>query len=176
MPLKHPLNSSVIWFTGLSGAGKTTLATELKVKLEQLGLPVYLLDGDLLRVGINAGLGFSNKDRSENIRRAAEIAKLFCEEGYCVLATFISPFESDRKLARQVIGHDRFKEVFVHCPIAVCEQRDVKGLYKKVRAGLITQFTGIDSPYEEPISPDIIIYSNEQSVEVAVNLILKKLL
>ncbi len=176
MPLKHPLNSSVIWFTGLSGAGKTTLATELKVKLEQLGLPIYLLDGDRLRAGINADLGFSHKDRSENIRRAAEVAKLFCEEGYCVLATFISPFESDRNLARQIIGFDRFKEVFIHCPLAVCEQRDVKGLYKKVRAGLITHFTGIDSPYEEPTSPDITIYSNEQSVEDAVNLILKKLL
>lgn len=176
MPLKHPLNSSVIWFTGLSGAGKTTLATELKVKLEQIGLPVYLLDGDLLRAGINADLGFSHKDRSENIRRAAEVAKLFCEAGYCVLATFISPFESDRSLARQIIGHHRFKEVFVQCPLAVCEQRDVKGLYKKVRAGLITQFTGIDSPYEEPTSPDVVIHSNEQSVEGAVNLILKKLL
>jgi len=176
MPTKHPLNSSVIWFTGLSGAGKTTLATELKVKLVQVGLPIYLLDGDQLRAGVNADLGFSNKDRSENIRRAAEVAKLFCEEGYCVLATFISPFESDRSLARQIIGHYRFKEVFVHCPLDVCEQRDVKGLYKKVRAGLITHFTGIDSPYEEPTSPDIIIYSNEQSVETAVNLILEKLL
>jgi adenylylsulfate kinase len=176
MQHKHPLNSTVIWFTGLSGAGKTTLATELKVKLEQEGLRIYLLDGDMLRAGINADLGFSNKDRSENIRRAAQVAKLFCDEGYCVLATFISPLESDRSLARQIIGHHRLKEVFVHCPLAVCEQRDVKGLYKKVRAGLITHFTGIDSPYEEPTSPDIIIYSHEQSVEAAVNLILKKLL
>jgi len=174
--MNENLTGKVIWFTGLSGSGKTTLATELKDKLTRKDAKVYLLDGDQLRSGLNSDLGFSKAHRSENIRRAAEVAKLFCEAGYCVLATFISPFESDRNLARQIIGHYRFKEVFVQCPLAVCEQRDVKGLYKKVRAGLITQFTGIDSPYEEPTYPDITIYSNEQSVEAAVNLILKKLL
>jgi adenylyl-sulfate kinase len=170
-----PLRATVIWFTGLSGAGKTTLAMELKKKLER-SLRVYLLDGDQLRSGLNADLGFSQEDRSENIRRAAEVAKILCDEGYCVLATFISPFETDRIMARQIVGIARFTEVFVQCPLSVCEQRDVKGLYKKARAGVLKQFTGIDSPYEEPKTSDITIRSDEQSIDEAVNLIMKKLL
>ncbi len=176
MPDKElPLRATVIWFTGLSGAGKTTLATELKKRLER-SLRVYLLDGDQLRSGLNADLGFSQEDRSENVRRAAEVAKILCDEGYYVLATFISPFKTDRLMARQIVGSARFKEVFVQCPLSVCEQRDVKGLYKKARAGVLKQFTGIDSPYEEPQASDITIRSDEQSVEEAVNLIIKKLL
>ncbi len=170
------LENTVIWFTGLSGAGKTTLATELKVKLEAAGLRIYLLDGDALRAGINADLGFSNQDRSENIRRAAEVAKLFCAEGYCVLATFITPLEADRKQAREIIGGDQFIEIYVQCPLTVCEQRDVKGLYKKARTGLLPQFTGIDSPYEEPVSADFTIRTDERTVTEAVNLILENLL
>jgi adenylylsulfate kinase len=173
---KKKLENTVLWFTGLSGAGKTTLATELKVKLEATGLRVYLLDGDVLRIGINSDLGFSTRDRSENIRRAAYVAKLFCAEGYCVLATFISPLESDRKRAREIIGNEWYKEIFVQCPLTVCEQRDVKGLYKKARAGLLLQFTGIDSPYEEPLLADVTIHSDRQTIADAVNLILKNLL
>jgi len=173
--MQRALSATVVWFTGLSGAGKTTLATELKARLEAMGLRIFLLDGDRLRSGLNADLGFSDRDRSENIRRAAEVARLFCDEGYCVLATFISPFEADRILARRIV-EGRFKEVFVHCPLSVCEQRDVKGLYKKARAGLVTSFSGIDSPYEEPVNADITIHTADQSVEQAVNLILKKLL
>ncbi|MBP9925891.1 MAG: adenylyl-sulfate kinase [Cyclobacteriaceae bacterium] len=170
------LDGTVIWFTGLSGAGKTTIAVALKNKLEARSQAVYLLDGDQLRAGLNADLGFSDKDRSENIRRAAEVARLFAKEGNCVLATFISPFKTDRKIARQIAGNHRFIEVFVSCPISICEKRDVKGLYKKARAGLITQFTGIDSPYEKPDRPDVIIHSAEQTVEEAINLIWGKLL
>lgn len=169
------VRSTVLWFTGLSGAGKTTLATELKKQLKRNGVRVYLLDGDQLRSGLNADLGFAKEDRSENIRRAAEVAKLLCDEGYYVLATFISPFEADRAIARRIIGSDRFKEIFVQCPLSVCEQRDVKGLYKKARAGMLMQFTGIDSPYEEPKISDITIHSNEQSIDEAVNLILNRL-
>ncbi|HNV30342.1 MAG TPA: adenylyl-sulfate kinase [Cyclobacteriaceae bacterium] len=177
MPDKnHPSNATVIWFTGLSGAGKTTLATEIKNQLELRGVRVYLLDGDQLRSGLNADLGFSQEDRTENIRRAAEIAKLLCDEGYYVLATFISPFEKDRSMARRIVGSGRYREVFVQCPLVICEQRDVKGLYKKARSGAISQFTGIDSPYEEPRFSDIIIHTDEQSVAEAVNLIFKKLL
>jgi len=164
---------AVIWFTGLSGAGKTTLAVELKSALEKQGRKIYVLDGDALRAGLNADLGFSLRDRSENIRRAAEVARLFCEEGYLVLSTFISPFQKDRLRARDIVGKSRFFEVFVKCPLAVCEERDVKGLYKKARAGLVLDFTGIDSPYEEPIAPDFVISTQDKSIHQACALLEK---
>ncbi|MBL7859805.1 MAG: adenylyl-sulfate kinase [Cyclobacteriaceae bacterium] len=165
----------VVWFTGLSGAGKTTLAQELKKQLDLDGSNVYVLDGDVLRGGLNLDLGFSASDRSENIRRAAEVAKLWVDEGFCVLATFISPFQADRQKARDIIGAHRFKEVYIRCPLEICETRDVKGLYEKARAGLIRNFTGIDSPYEPPIQADVIISSDKQSINESVNHLLKSL-
>lgn len=159
---------AIIWFTGLPSSGKTTLALHLKDALVRKGAKVYLLDGDVLRTGLNADLGFSQQDRAENIRRAAEVAKLFSKEGYTVLCTFISPFSEDRARARQIAGSETFLEVFVACPPAVCEDRDVKGLYKKARAGLLKDFTGIDSPYEEPIQPDFVVSTHDQTVQEAI--------
>ncbi len=157
--------SFVIWFTGLPSSGKTTLASHLKEKLERKGLRIYLLDGDQLRAGLNSDLGFSEQDRSENIRRAAEVAKLFADEGHVVLATFISPYEVDRAKAIQIIGQEKCYLVFVDCELTVCEARDVKGLYKKARCGEIKHFTGIDAPYERPLHPDQIINTSAQSLE-----------
>lgn len=165
----------VIWFTGLSGSGKSTLASSLSNSLEKQGIPVYTLDGDQLRSGLNSDLGFSAADRSENIRRAAEVAKLFSDKGFCVLATFISPFGSDRAKARQIIGNQKFKELYVQCPLTVCEARDVKGLYRKARAGQIAQFTGIDSPYEAPLAPDLVVSTSGHSIDECTDQILKQL-
>jgi adenylyl-sulfate kinase len=166
----------VIWFTGLPSSGKTTLANALKEKLESGNLKTYLLDGDQLRAGLNSDLGFSEKDRSENIRRAAEVARLLADAGFVVLATFISPFAIDRAKAKQIVGKERFKEIYVRCPLAVCEERDVKGLYKKARAGELKQFTGLDSPYEEPQHPDLVVNSFDQTVEDSVNFVFQNLL
>lgn len=165
----------VIWFTGLSGSGKTILAAYVSKMLQTRGLAVYTLDGDQLRGGLNSDLGFSDEDRSENIRRAAEVAKLFADAGFCVLATFISPFEADRMKAREIVGSEKFKELYVQCPLDVCEERDVKGLYRKARAGQIKHFTGIDSPYEAPVNPDLIVSTSGQNVDACANLILKEL-
>jgi adenylyl-sulfate kinase len=173
---KESDRGKVVWFTGLPSSGKTTLASHLKVKLEKQGLQVYLLDGDVLRTGLNSDLGFSEKDRSENIRRAAEVAKILADVGFIVLATFISPFAADRLRAKQIIGKDHFKEIYVRCPLAVCEQRDVKGLYQKARAGEIKQFTGLDSPYEEPMHPDLAVDSFGQTVDESVKFILQYLI
>ncbi|MEK6781269.1 MAG: adenylyl-sulfate kinase [Bacteroidota bacterium] len=159
----------VIWFTGLPSSGKTTLAIHLRKKLENNREKVYLLDGDQLRSGLNSDLGFLEKDRSENIRRAAEVAKLLADSGLIVLATFISPFEMDRVKACNIIGRDRFFLVFVDCELEVCELRDVKGLYKKARLGEIKNFTGIDGPYEKPLHPDIIINTAKLSLEECVS-------
>jgi adenylyl-sulfate kinase len=152
---------SVIWFTGLPSSGKTTLAFHLKERLERKGLLIYLLDGDQLRAGLNSDLGFSERDRSENIRRAAEVAKLLADAGYIVLATFISPYEADRANAGNIIGPERFYLVFVDCELAICEGRDVKGLYKKARLGEVKHFTGIDAPYNRPVHPDTIINTSK---------------
>jgi adenylylsulfate kinase len=168
--------SFVIWFTGLPSSGKTTLAFHLKEKMELKGFRIYLLDGDQLRTGLNSDLGFTEKDRSENIRRAAEVAKLFADAGHVVLATFISPFEKDRVMAAQIIGKERVKLIYVKCPLEVCERRDVKGLYKKARAGEIKHFTGLDSPYEVPLNPDIVVNSFDTSVEDSVNFIFQRLI
>ena len=161
----HP--GIVIWFTGLSGSGKSTIANELDVKLNKRGLKTYILDGDNVRVGLNKDLGFSPESRKENIRRISEVAKLFADSGTVVMAAFISPFKEDRESARDVSGSD-YVEVFVDTPIEECIKRDPKGLYKKAIAGEIKGFTGIDAPYEEPLSSEISLgnLSIEDSVAV----------
>jgi bifunctional enzyme CysN/CysC len=145
----------ILWFTGLSGAGKSTIANLVEKKLHLAGRHTYLLDGDNVRHGLNRDLGFTDADRVENIRRVGETAKLFLDAGLIVLVSFISPFRSERDMARELVGAGEFLEIFVDAPLAVAESRDVKGLYKKARAGEIRNFTGIDSPYEAPLKPDL---------------------
>ena len=169
----HP--AFLIWFTGLSGSGKSTVASRLEEVLYRNGMHTYILDGDNVRRGLNADLDFSDEGRKENIRRIAEVAGLFVDAGLIVMASFISPFRSERALARKVAGKERFFEVFVDCPLDVCEQRDVKGLYKKARAGDIPHFTGISSPYERPEKPDITIDTATMQLDEAVSKILDKL-
>ena len=146
--------SRAIWFTGLSGSGKSTVANATEKVLHDMELQTYILDGDNVRMGLNKDLGFSHKDRTENIRRIAEVANLFADSGSIVLTAFISPYREDRDKARQIIGNENFIEVFVNTDLSVCERRDTKGLYKKARAGEIKGFTGIDAPYEAPLNPE----------------------
>jgi adenylylsulfate kinase len=160
---KH--TSFVIWFTGLSGSGKSTLANSLEAELFTQGISTYILDGDNTRMGINKDLDFSDQGRKENIRRVAEIAKLMVDSGTVVISSFISPFIADRENAKSIIGAEDFIEVFVECPLEICEQRDVKGLYAKARANLIPNFTGISSPFEAPLSPDITVQTHLMSLE-----------
>ena len=164
--------AKVIWLVGLSGSGKSTLAGNIETVLHQKGYKTYLLDGDNVRLGLNNDLGFSSKDRTENIRRIAEVARLFNEAGIIVLSAFISPLESDRNQARELIGIENFIEIFVHCPLHICEKRDVKGLYAKARKGLIPNFTGIDAPFESPKQPDLTISTEAEAPAAS----LKKLL
>ena len=152
---KTGCKGGVVWFTGLSGAGKTTLARRLDRRLLERGRLTFILDGDVVRDGLNADLGFSTEDREENLRRITEVAKLFADAGVLVLTAVIAPYEEARVKARELVGADRFVLVHVATPIEVCEERDVKGLYAKARAGQLKQFTGIDSPYEHPASADI---------------------
>ena len=165
----------VLWFTGLSGSGKTTVANAVESKLLALGKHSYLLDGDNVRHGLNKDLGFSDLDRIENIRRIGEVAKLFVDAGNIVLTAFISPFISDREQVRQLMQQGEFLEVFVDTPLEICEQRDPKGLYKKARAGEIKHFTGIDSEYQAPISPEIHIKTAELSVEACADQVIQAL-
>ena len=155
----------VIWFTGLSGSGKSTLANAVEHVLHQQRHHTYVLDGDNVRHGLNKNLGFSPEDREENIRRVGEVAKLFADAGTVVMTAFISPYRADRDQARALITEGRFVEVFVDCPLEVCEERDTKGLYKKARAGEIKEFTGISAPYEPPLNPEVKINSAELSIE-----------
>jgi len=159
----------VLWFTGLSGSGKSTISDALEVRLHEMGFLSYLLDGDNIRHGLNHDLGFSDADRVENIRRIAEVSKLFVDAGLIVLTAFISPFRADREGARAIMGPGEFVEIYVDTPLAVCESRDPKGLYRKARAGEIRNFTGIDSAYEPPRSPEVrldtAVYSVDQSVD-----------
>jgi len=159
--LKH--NNKVIWFTGLSGSGKSTIARAVEKKLYEKKILCYVLDGDNIRHGLNSDLDFSAQHREENIRRIAEVAKLFYDAGLYVLVSFISPYNKDRAFARSLIGQD-FVEVFVDCPLDECEKRDSKGMYKKARTGEIKDFTGIDDSYEEPKTPEIVIDSKQLDV------------
>lgn len=168
--------SVILWFTGLSGSGKSTIANTLEVVLHRLSIRTYLLDGDNIRHGLNKDLGFSDTDRTENIRRIGEVAKLFIDSGTMALTTFISPFRDDRKIVRDLVDEKDFVEIYVQCPLDVCEQRDVKGLYERARNGEIKKFTGIDSPYESPINPEITIDTSVDSVDDGVNKILSYLI
>ena len=165
----------VLWFTGLSGSGKTTIAVALERKLFEMGRFAQILDGDNIRSGINSNLGFSPADRMENIRRVAEISKLYLNSGIICINCFISPKSEMRELARNIIGREDFTEVFIDTPLEVCEKRDPKGLYRKARAGLIPHFTGIDDEYEPPLNPDIVVNANLLSVEEAVDKILAEI-
>lgn len=168
--------ATVVWFTGLSGAGKSSIAQALEKRLHDTGFHVYALDGDNVRFGLNRDLGFSTEDRQENIRRVAEVARLFTQAGLIVLVPVISPFRADRRRAREIIGEARFCEVYVDAPLDVCERRDVKGLYQKARAGEIAEFTGISSPYEPPESPAVHIQTAERSVEECTDEIFQSLI
>ena len=168
--------AKVSWFKGLSGSGKSTLAIALERELAQRGILCYLLDGDNIRTGINNNLGFSEDDRNENIRRIAEVSKLFVDCGVVILAAFISPTNEIRENARKIIGEDNFCEVFVSTPIEVCEQRDIKGLYKKARAGEIKNFTGISSPFESPVNPALDIDTSKYDMGQSVAIMLDKIL
>ncbi|MCK5720149.1 MAG: adenylyl-sulfate kinase [Thiomargarita sp.] len=170
---KH--HSTLLWFTGLSGAGKSTLAHALEERLYQMNYSTFVLDGDNVRHGLCKDLGFSNEDRIENIRRISEVARLFVEAGVIVLTAFISPFRADRDKARDLVGKD-FIEVYCDCPITVCEERDVKGLYRRARQGEIKEFTGISSPYEAPLNPELSINTVANSIDECVDEILKYLL
>src|SRR5262249_9293687 len=157
-----------VWLTGLSGSGKSTIAVDLEERLCERGVRTYILDGDNIRHGLNKNLGFSPEDRTENIRRIGEVAKLFTDAGLVAITAFISPYRADRDQVRALMKPGDFVEIFVDCPVEVCEQRDVKGLYKKARAGEIKEFTGISAPYEAPASPELTLKSHELSVDAAV--------
>ena len=165
----------VVWFTGLSGSGKSTIANALELRLFQLNIHTYLLDGDNLRHGINSDLGFDEASRIENIRRVSEIAKLFYDSGTIVLSAFISPFQKDRDKTRSLFQDGDFIEIFVDTPLNICEKRDVKGLYKKARNKEISHFTGIDSPYEKPLNPEIHIRESDDSIDISIEKIINYL-
>jgi adenylylsulfate kinase len=160
--------STVLWFTGLSGSGKSTIANAVAKELYNRNIRSYVLDGDNIRHGLNKDLGFSEEDRTENIRRIGEVSKLFVDSGQFVLTAFISPFRADRQIVRDLLDEGEFIEVYIKCPIEECEVRDPKGLYDKARKGIIKDFTGIDSPYEEPEQPEIILESDQYSIEECV--------
>jgi adenylylsulfate kinase len=164
-------SSLVVWLTGLSGSGKSTIADHLEQYLFKKGIHTANLDGDVLRTGLNKDLGFSEEDRSENIRRIAEISKILSDNGLVVINAFVSPFSKDRNLVKKTVGEENFIEIFVQTSIEECERRDVKGLYSKARKGELKNFTGIDSPYENPINPDLIIDTEKTSIEDAVKVL-----
>ena len=161
-------NSFLIWFTGLSGSGKSTLANALEHKLHKEGYKTYTLDGDNIRQGINKDLSFSAEDRTENIRRIAEVAHLLIDAGVIVLAAFVSPYKKDRENIANVVGNNNFVEIFVNTSLEECEKRDVKGLYKKARSGEIKDFTGVNAPYEAPDNPDVEVITDHLSIEESV--------
>jgi adenylylsulfate kinase len=161
----------ILWYTGLSGCGKSTIANEVEKKLFDSGYHTYVLDGDNIRFGLNSNLGFSPEDRTENIRRIGEVAKLFVDAGVVVSTAFISPYRKDRDRVRSIVEDGDMVEIFVKCDLEVCEQRDAKGLYKKARAGEIKEFTGISAPYEEPENPELVVDSTKNSVEACAKMV-----
>jgi len=165
----------ILWFTGLSASGKSTIANAVESKLLALQRHTYLLDGDNIRMGLNKGLSFSEEDRIENIRRISEVSKLFVDAGLIVLTAFISPFQADRNTVRTLVASEEFIEVFIDTPLAICEERDPKGLYLKARKGEIADFTGISSPYEAPMNPEIHIHTDLESIDASVEKIIKYL-
>jgi adenylylsulfate kinase len=165
----------IVWLTGLSGSGKSTIAVELEKRLWDRGVRAYVLDGDNVRHGLNKNLGFSPADRTENIRRIGEVAKLFTEAGMVAITAFISPYRADRDQVRALVPSGDFVEVHVDCPLEICEQRDVKGLYQKARAGQIPEFTGISAPYEPPFTPELTIRTNAQPPEASARQVLEHL-
>jgi adenylylsulfate kinase len=173
--IRYGQSSPVLWFTGLSGSGKSTLANGVESRLFEMGFKTYVLDGDNVRMGLNKDLGFSDVDRKENIRRISEVANLFSDSGTMTLTAFISPFIEDRNQARQILG-DNFIEIWVDASLETCESRDPKGLYKKARLGEIKNFTGIDSPYEKPQSPELTINTNSLSIEQSIDMVIDYLI
>jgi adenylylsulfate kinase len=171
---RHRLNghkSAVLWLTGLSGSGKSTIGNAIDHLLHQSGIRSYVLDGDNIRHGLNKGLGFTEEDRKENIRRIGEVSKLFIDAGLFPITAFISPFRADRDLVRALVGDGEFIEIFIDCPIEECEKRDPKGLYQKARRGEIPNFTGISSPYEPPSEPEITLRSDQLEIKDAAELV-----
>ncbi|MBL7923364.1 MAG: adenylyl-sulfate kinase [Bacteroidia bacterium] len=162
----------VLWFTGLSGSGKSTLADRVEQELFEQGYKTYLLDGDNIRHGLNSNIDFTEEGRRENIRRIGEVAKLFVDAGIIVLTAFISPFREDRERVRTLLAEGEFVEIHVDCPLEICEQRDVKGLYARARRGEIPNFTGISSPFEAPLQPEITVHTDRNDLETCVNQIL----
>jgi len=169
-------HAQVIWMTGLSGAGKSTIAAGLEKALYSRGFLTQIIDGDNIRIGLNRNLGFSDEDRVENLRRIAEVTKLFMNCGIITINSFITPTAETRALVRKIVGSDSFIEVYINAPINVCENRDVKGLYKKARKGLIKNFTGIDSPFEPPENPDVEIRTDQLNIDEAIEKLLKIIL
>lgn len=165
----------VLWFTGLSGSGKSTVANEVSHRLHSMGRLSYILDGDNIRHGLNKDLGFSPDDRTENIRRISEVAKLFADAGLITITAFISPYKKDRNFCRELLGNRRFIEIYTRACLETCEKRDPKGLYKKAREGKIKEFTGVDAPYEEPENPELIIDTDKETIEESAEKVLNKL-
>ena len=169
----HGHKAYLLWFTGLSGSGKSTLANLVEIELHKKGLSTYILDGDNIREGINKDLSFAPKDRSENIRRIAEISNLMLDAGVVTLAAFVSPYIEDREAVKQIVGPDNVIEIYVNTSLAACERRDVKGLYKKARAGEIKNMTGISAPYQAPTHPDLEIITDRQTIQESVAVIMQ---
>ncbi len=167
--------SCVLWLTGLSASGKSTIANSLCKRLHDRGIKNYVLDGDNIRHGLNKNLGFSPEDRKENIRRIAEVSKLFVDAGLMVMTAFISPYREDRDNARKLLKGDEFIEIYVKCPLSECDRRDPKGIYKKAKKGEIKEFTGISAPYEEPLHPEIVLETDRLSVDECVDMVLRYL-
>lgn len=167
--------AAALWFTGLSGAGKSTIAHAVEERLHTLGCRTFVFDGDNVRHGLCSDLGFSDEDRSENLRRIGEMVKLFTEAGVVALTAFISPFVKDRERVRNLLPHGDFLEIYCRCSLNVCEDRDVKGLYKRARAGEIKDFTGISSPYEEPLNPELVLETDQLSIDQCVDQVLELL-